>query len=267
MALRLAAVAALTLLIGWSMLIVALMAFEDALIFFPQRGGVGPSPGGEVWLKTTDGADVHGWYLTHPNATHTLLHLHGNAGNLESRRSIVGELRELGLNVLAIDYRGYGKSRGVPSEAGLYADANAAYAWLVDHTSAERVVVYGESLGGGPACELARSRRVGALILQSTFTSIADMGALRFPWLPVRLIARTRFDNLDKIAHIDAPKLFLHSRADEIIPFAMAERLYAAAQPPKQRLWLDRSGHNDLFIVDDDRALQAIAEFVTRLPR
>jgi uncharacterized protein len=259
--LRAGAIAVLTLSSGLGMLLALLMLLEEKLIFFPERGGVGASPGGEVWIRTADGLSIHGWHITHPDATRTLLYLHGNAGNLGSRRGIFARLAALPLDILAIDYRGYGKSAGEPSEAGLYADALAAHAWLLERTPADRIFVYGESIGGGPACELAATRSVAGLILQSSFTNIADMAALSFPGLPVRWLVRTKFDNLAKLPGVAIPKLIIHSRRDEIIPFSMAERLYAAAAAPKQRLWLDRSRHNDLFALDGAAVLEAVRAF------
>jgi fermentation-respiration switch protein FrsA (DUF1100 family) len=261
---RAGAIAALTLIAGVLILFILLMLFEERLIFFPERGGVGSSPGGEVWLRTADGVAIHGWHIPHPGATQSLLYLHGNAGNLESRRGIFAQLARLELDILAIDYRGYGKSGGEPSEAGLYADTLAAHAWLLDRTEADRIFVYGESVGGGPASELAVTHPVAGLILQSSFTNIADMAALSFPGLPVRWLVRTKFDNLAKLPRVSAPKLIIHSRRDEIIPFSMAERLFAAAVAPKQKLWLDRSGHNELFALESAAVLEALRAFIDR---
>jgi fermentation-respiration switch protein FrsA (DUF1100 family) len=258
-------VGVLTLLAGIASLMFGLMLTEDRLIFFPSRGGVGSSPGDEVWLTSADGVSIHGWYLSHPAATHTLLHLHGNAGNLEDRRAILMRLRDVPLNVLAIDYRGYGRSSGTPSESGLYADTLAAYTWLCNRGPATNLIAYGESLGGGPATELAATQRIGALVLQSTFTNIADMAALTFPWLPVRWLLRTRFDNLAKLPRVSVPKLIIHSRSDELIPFSMAERLYRSAPAPRHGLWLDQSGHNELFALEAESVLVGLQRFIGTL--
>jgi hypothetical protein len=179
---------------------------------------------------------------------------------------VIAYFAELGVRVLAVDYRGYGQSEGKPSEAGLYADALAAYRWLRERIPAERIVVFGESLGGAPACELALRQKVGGLVLHSTFTSVADMAARMFPWLPVRWLARTRFDNLAKIARIEAPKLIVHSRRDEVIPFAMGEQLLGAARPPVQHVWLEHSLHNDTYFVEARRLGQALQAFIASLP-
>jgi fermentation-respiration switch protein FrsA (DUF1100 family) len=238
------------------------MLLEECLIFFPGKRAVGASPGDEVRLETDDGVVIRGWYLSHPEATVTLLYLHGNAGNLEDRRALVLALRMCGMNVLAIDYRGYGGSTGQPSEAGLYTDALAAYAWLAQRVPATSIIAYGESLGGAVACELAASRPLGGLVLQSTFTSIADMAALSYPWLPLRWLVHTKFDNLGKLARVTAPKLFIHGRRDEVVPLSMAERLFEAATAPKHQLWLPNARHDDLYTVAADVIYDALRRFV-----
>lgn len=252
-------------LIGYAALLGILMAFEDRMIYFPVRGGRVDGAGEDVTLRSADGVRLHARYLPRDPGAPTLLYLHGNAGNLAERSDLLQYFAELGANVLALDYRGYGQSEGVPSEAGLYADVRAAYAWLRELTPAPRIVVLGESLGGGPACELAVSEPVGGLILLATFTSVPDMAAHFYPWLPTRWLVRTRFDNLSKVARVRAPKLFVHSRMDEVVPFEMGQRLFAAAPEPKQALWLDRSSHNALFLVEEPPLGGAIRDFLQRL--
>jgi uncharacterized protein len=244
------------------------MFFEERLIFFPERGGVGPSPvgGADVWLTPAHGARIHGWHIERPGARATLLHLHGNAGNLESRRQLVTALAGLGVDVLAIDYRGYGKSEGdFPTERSANEDARAAYDWLRAQQPSLPIVLHGESLGAGPACELALHGQSAALILQSAFTSIPAMAAVVYPLLPMGPLIRTRVDNLTKLAKIAAPKLFIHSRRDEIVPFAMGEKLFAAAKPPKQKLWLSASGHNDALYVEHAALIGAMRRFLAEL--
>jgi uncharacterized protein len=241
------------------------MWFEDRFIYFPTRGGRVRGPGQDVWLRANDGVKLHARYIAQPRARLHLLYLHGNAGNLADRSELIAGLARLGENLLAIDYRGYGNSEGEPSEAGLYLDAHAAYDWLVAQSAPEHVVVIGKSLGGGPATELAVTRAIGGLVLEATFTSIADMAELSIPWLPARHLLRTRFDNLGKIARARAPKLFVHSRADDVIPFAMGERLYAAAREPKRCLWLARARHNDADTTEADEVGVAMREFLASL--
>jgi hypothetical protein len=247
--------------------LVIVVFFEDALIYHPTKGGVGPSPGGDVDLVGADGVRVHAWWLPDPKAPFALLHLHGNAGNLEDRRDLLVDLKGLGLNVLAVDYRGYGKSDGKPSEAGLYADARAAFDWLAKKVPPERIVIHGESLGGAVAIELASKVPCAGLVVQSTFTSAPDMSSRVLPWFPARWFMRSRFDNLAKVPGLKIPKLFIHSRTDEIIPFEMAERLYAAAAEPKRSEWFTGPGHNDLVIARRKAFLESIRTFVASLAK
>jgi fermentation-respiration switch protein FrsA (DUF1100 family) len=250
------------LCVAYVMLVVLIMALEDRLIFFPTRGGHVTGSGTDLRLRAQDGVELHARYIEHPAAQYTLLYLHGNAGNLAGRSELLQQFSALGVHVLALDYRGYGGSDGLPSEAGVYHDARAAYDWAVARTPAKKLVVLGESLGGGPACELASTREVGGLILLSTFTSIADMAALQFPWLPVRWLVRTQFNNLAKLPLVRAPKLIVHSRVDEVVPFAMGPRLFDAATDPKRSLWLDHAGHNETFSVEAERVTAALKAFL-----
>ena len=170
---------------------------------------------------------------------------HGNAGNIEHRLGLARAFRRIGYSVLLFDYRGYGKSSGTPSEEGVYLDAEAAY----DHVTGEqavpssKIVIYGESLGGGVAIELARRRECFALITESAFLSIRDVAAHHYRWLPVRWLARQRFDNVAKLPGIQRPYLAIHSSDDEIVPFSHAEGLFRVANEPKA-LITTRGGHN-----------------------
>ncbi len=250
-----------TTLLCYAVILVLAMIFENRLIYFPSKDAVGPSPGEDVWLTASDGVKIHGWWFPHPQAKATILHLHGNAGNLEDRRDLVRNLQQLGVNVLAIDFRGYGKSDGSPNEPGLYADSRAAYDWLLKKTTADRIVVHGESLGGGPACELAATVPCGGLIIQSAFTSARDMAPRVLPIIPKWLV-RTKYDNLEKVARISCRKLFLHGRQDEIVPFDMGERLFAGAAEPKECEWFATSGHNDVWISHPKKYYSRVARFL-----
>ncbi len=245
-----------------------IMLFEESLIYFPEKGGIGPSPGEDVYLTTADGLKIHGWYVTHPEAKVALLWLHGNAGNIEIRRDLLEGLRRLPANVLLIDYRGYGNSEGRPSEEGLYRDARAAYDWLAKRLAPERIVIFGKSLGGAPACELAWQAPCGGLIVQSSFTNAADMASRVMPFFPPgRWLVRTRFDNLSKVSRIRCPKLFIHTVDDEMIPFAMAERLYAAAAPPKEYAWFPAGGHNGVWVADPQRYYSRLSQFLNSIAK
>lgn len=242
------------------------MFFENRLIYFPSKEEPARSPGEEVELTTSDGLKIHGWYLSHPEAKASILFFHGNAGHLGDRRGYVEDLRKLPANVLAIDYRGYGKSEGEPDEPGLYRDAKAAYDWLAKKVPPERIVVLGKSLGGGPACEIALREKVGGLILQSAFTSAPDMSRRVMPFFPARWFMRTKYDNLSKVREIRCPKLFIHARGDEIVPFEMGERLHAAAAEPKACSWYDRGGHNELIDANAQAYFPLLRRFLQGLP-
>jgi hypothetical protein len=246
------------------------MLFEDSFIYFPSkypegawqreppraREGQVVAQIEDVELTTADGVRLHGWYCTprvgraggalEPIETRaTLLFLHGNAGNISHRYEFISELVQLPVDVFIIDYRGYGKSEGRPSEEGLYMDARAAWDHLTTArgTPASQVVIFGESLGGAIGVDLATKVQACGLVVQSSFTSIADMAGEVLPFVP-RFVIRTKMDSLSKIASVSCPKLFIHSQADEIIPYRLGRRLFDAARPPKQFYEVKGAPHN-----------------------
>jgi fermentation-respiration switch protein FrsA (DUF1100 family) len=244
---------------------------QPRLIFYPDMPGrtleATPAAVGlafeDVSLTTADGEQLHGWYVPHDAAHATLLFCHGNAGNISHRLDSILLFHELGLNVLIFDYRGYGRSSGTTSEQGTYRDADAAWQYLVGARGIppQRVVLFGRSLGAAVASDLAVRTQPGAVILESAFTSVPDMAARLYPWLPVRWLASYRYDNAAKIRNISVPVLVMHSRDDEIIPFAHGERLYALAKEPK-RLFELRGGHNDGFHVSRDEYRPVVGDFI-----
>lgn len=203
-------------------------------------------------LATADGEILDGWFVpAEPNLQPRglVIFFHGNAGSMAHRLDYLRMFHDLGLATLIIDYRGYGKSSGTPSEEGTYRDADAAWlhATRVLGFTASRIVVFGESLGGGVAAQLAAKQRPAALVLASTFTSVPDMGADLYPLLPIRMLARIRYDSLTQLTRITCPLLVIHSRNDDIIPFTHGQRLFEAARPPKQFLAIEGS-HNTGFV-------------------
>lgn len=266
------------------------MLFEDSFIYFPSKYPAGvwereklPAREGQiiaqiedVQLAAADGVRLHGWYSTphigrrggvlEPVQTErTLLYLHGNGGNISHRSDIINELMKLPVNVFILDYRGYGKSEGRPSEAGLYADARAAW----DHLTTARgipagaVIIFGESLGGAVAIDLASKLDAspGGLVVQSSFTSIADMAAQVLPFVP-SLIIRTKMDSLSKIGRVSCPKLFIHSQADEIIPYRLGRRLFDAANEPKQFYEVKGASHNMTDVIGGAAYYEALRSFI-----
>jgi len=244
--------------------------FADRLVYFPSRVLDGGTPAAlqleyeDVTVKASDGVALHAWYVPAPRAHCTVLFLHGNAGNISHRLDKLAILNDLGANVMLLDYRGYGRSEGTPDEDGTYRDAEAAYAWLRGRgVAAEHLVVYGESLGGPIATDLAAHVSVGGLVLESAPSSILEVARYHYPWVPVAMFLSVRYDALSRIGRVTAPLLILHSRNDEIVPFTMAEQLYAAANQPKRLVPL-RGAHNDNFLVAADTYRAALDDFLHR---
>lgn len=188
-----------------------------------------------VWLQTSDGVRLHGWWIPGRDGSPTLLYCHGNGGNISHRLDRVGIYHGLGYSVFLFDYRGYGKSAGTPNEKGTYRDAAAAWEYLtsIRHIPGTAIVLYGESLGCAIALETALHGPAAGLILESPFTSTVAVAQRLFPQLPVQAIIKNHYDNLAKIALIKMPLLILHSPDDQTVPFAMGQALFDAAPQPK----------------------------------
>ena len=216
-----------------------------------------------VTLETADGVRLSSWFIPHPAPRATLLFFHGNAGNLSHRIESIRQFHHLGLAVFIIDYRGYGESEGSPTEAGTYRDAAAAWEYLVRRRdiAPQEIVIFGRSLGAAIAAELATHTRPAALIIESAFTSVPNMATRLYPWLPVRWLSRYRYDTQKALESITCPVLIIHSREDDIIPYAEGEQLYSRAREPKRFLEL-HGGHNDGFLVSRDAYMQGIDDFL-----
>jgi fermentation-respiration switch protein FrsA (DUF1100 family) len=254
--------------VGVAIYLLMIAAFENRLIFYPTRElAATPADFGlefeDVTLTTEDGIELHGWWIPAERERAVLLFFHGNAGNIGDRLVSIDIFHRLGLSVFILDYRGYGRSEGTPSENGTYVDGAAAWKYLTAARSVdpERIVVFGRSLGAAVAAKVAADHPPLGLILESAFTSVPDMATVAFPLLPVRFLTRTRYDNLKRIAEIRCPVMIVHSRDDEIIPFAHAERLFAAANEPKRLLEI-RYGHNDGFVLSGALYLDGVTAFL-----
>jgi len=240
------------------------------LVYFPGAAPpVDPSAAGlafeERGLTTADGLRLHAWWVRAADPQGVVIVCHGNAGSIAQRLHLARAFVSMGLDVLLFDYRGYGRSQGRPGEEGTYLDAEAAYDLVRGELGAppERIVLYGESLGAAVAAELAGRRAAAALVLESGFTSLPDLGAEIYPWLPVRLLARLRYATAEKLARVDQPVLIVHSPADDIVPFAHAERLRSAAGPDAALIETS-GGHNDGGFALDPHALEQVRDFVRR---
>jgi fermentation-respiration switch protein FrsA (DUF1100 family) len=281
-----------------------LLVFQSNMVFYPEIDrDVAATPAQiklqyeDLHLKTSDGIDLHGWYVPAPEPRGTVLFLHGNAGNISHRLDSIAMFYRLGYSTLIFDYRGYGNSGGKPTEEGTYRDAEAAWSYLADqlHIPGCRIILFGESLGGavaawlaatsrdtllakpadcGSGCEAAipapdaSQRRVmaarqkpAALVISSGFTSVPDLGQQLYPFLPVRLLARIRYDTRENLRSVTVPVLIAHSKEDDIIPYEHGRALFAAANPPKQFLDL-AGGHNDGFIFMRESWVKVLGDFL-----
>jgi fermentation-respiration switch protein FrsA (DUF1100 family) len=231
----------------------------DRFVFFPDRH-VGPAPPGaeERWITTEDGLRLHAWHVPPPAGGPVLLWSHGNAGNIQSRRALLPALAGRGLGVLAYDYRGYGRSDGAPGEAGVYLDGSAAFDDLVARgTDPGTIVCFGESLGGAVSIEIATRRRCAAVVAVASFTRLADVARRHYG--PLGSLAGDRFDSLARLPRVAAPVLVAHGEQDDIVPFELGERLFAAAREPKRFVRIPGADHNDA--LGAPALLDAIARF------
>ena len=287
--------------IAYGAVLVLVFVFQSQLVFFPGTGRevvVTPQSYGlgfeTVEIRTTDGETLQAWWVPAEGARGTVLFFHGNAGNISHRLDYLRMFNRLRYSTLIVDYRGYGKSTGTPSEEGTYRDAEAAWDYLRHARLAQPrdVVIAGESLGAAVATRLAAEKsltpaplpsgegrleipfpRMGeghgmgegprAVVLFSTFTSATDLGAEVYWFLPVRLLSRIGYDNRENLKRIRAPVFIAHSRDDDIVPYAHGKRLYEAANEPKTFLEM-RGGHNDGFIFTRPEWVAQLGAFLDR---
>jgi len=249
---------------------------QDRFVFYPTREiEATPADIGldyrDVMIEVADGERIHAWYVPAPagsgaesdaSAEHrrpTVIFCHGNGGNISHRLATIEFITKLDANIMLFDYRGYGRSGGSPSEANIYADADACYRWLLDKTNArpDRIVWFGRSLGGAVAVELATRAECAGLIVESSFTSAREMGRRMFPFFPVGLLLRYEFDSVAKIGRVNCPVLVTHSREDDIVPYSMGRRL---SEPKK---FLDFTGdHNARGYMAQEDYLKAVRSII-----
>jgi len=244
--------------------------FEHKSLYFPTKeiefvpSAVGLSYE-DIYLETDDGIRLNAWFIPARDSKLTLLFCHGNGGNISHRVEKILILNELGLDIFIFDYRGYGRSSGRPSERGLYKDAQAVYDYLIAEkkVSPDRIVLYGESLGGVVAVDLAAIKTAKALITESMLSSTKDVARVVYPIFPNFLIS-SKFDSVSKIKNVNIPKLIIHSKNDEIIPFSQSQKIFKASPEPKKQLVLIGS-HNTCFLDSSDVYTSGIREFLGEL--
>lgn len=237
---------------------------QRSLQYHPDRSRVTPAAAGlpaaeEIELKSADGETVIVWHVPPKGDRPVVLYFHGNGGSLAWRANRFRSFTADGTGLVALSYRGFGGSTGSPTEAGLIADADAAYAFAAARYPAERIAVWGESLGTGVSVALAASHKVSRVVLESPFTSAAEVGAGVYWYLPVQLLMKDTFRSDERIGRISVPVLILHGTADTVVPFGFGEKLYALANEPKRFVRLDGGGHSNL---DQFGAQNAIKAFL-----
>ena len=263
--------AAVYALLGAALLWIGLRRFERMMVFVPSRTMLAqPGVAGLTWephaITASDGVTIKAWWIPGAKAdAPVMLCLHGNGGNLSYRVDKMKLFHDAGAAQLWIDWRGYGESGGTPDENGLYRDALAAWAWLgARGVPAERLVLYGESLGCAAAVELAGRVPAAGLIVDSGFTSIPDMAKVVLPWFPARLV-KLKFDTVSKLPRVTIPTLFLHSPDDDVIPFEMARRNLAASGAARKSLVELTGSHNEGFLEAGPAYPRAVRDFVAGL--
>jgi len=258
----------LTAILIYLIIAAMLVILQSRYVYFPSKE-IEYSPADielhyeEVNFKANDGLSMNGWYLPYHSADRVVLFCHGNGGNISHRLDTLKILNDMGLNVFIFDYRGYGRSEGNPSEKGTYMDTLAAWNYLVlkKGFKPDKIIIHGRSLGGAIASWLAVRNRPGWLIVESAFTSIPEIGAKFYPFLPVKLLTRYNYNTRAQVRNIKCPILVIHSRDDNLIPFNHGQRIFEAASEPKT--FLEISGdHNDGFLVSAEKYKLGITAFL-----
>lgn len=220
---------------------------QRSFLYFPTRHLVKPDLFQEVELNTVDGLKLVSWYVPAKDKQPTLIYFHGNGGNIAMREYHTRPYLNRGIGVLLLEYRGYGGNPGKPNEIGLYHDAEAAYEFVKQQgVPPECIIVFGESLGSGVAVEMARRHPVGGVVLQAPFTSAFSVGQGHYPFLPVGLLLKDRFNSISKIKQFNVPLAVVHGTADRVVPFKHGKKLFAAANEPKQFFEFPGFDHNNL---------------------
>ena len=256
-------------------LLVVLRVFESRLIFFPDfpgrlSGDWQPAglPVEDVWLLASDGVKLHAWWIATPGAEFTFLAFHGNAANIANRADIYAFLRGVPANVLAVEYRGYGKSDGKPDEAGFYLDAQAAYQYMVKDRGILpwRIIVIGHSLGTAVAADLASKREVGGLVLEAPFASARAVARQIYPFLPgLGSIVKSKFETGQKLADVHAPVLIVHCTNDAVLPIALGEEVFRLAREPKTFLRINEACHEEAALLAPEIYLESLRQFIASI--
>jgi fermentation-respiration switch protein FrsA (DUF1100 family) len=257
----------IVIVLGYGVLLALMAVFQRKLIYFPDPRRHDPAAAGlpqaeEVELTASDGEKLVAWHVPPRAEKPVVLYFQGNAGALDLRVGRFAWLIADGIGLVAVNYRGYGGSSGRPSEEGLIRDAVAAYGFAAARYPQRRLVPWGESLGTAVATALASTHEVGGLILDAPFTSIGDVGAAAYPFVPVRWLIRDPFHAHERIGQVRAPILVLHGERDRVVPIGLGERLFALAPEPKRMVRFPEGGHVNL---DDHGAVEEVRQFLAEI--
>jgi fermentation-respiration switch protein FrsA (DUF1100 family) len=256
----------LIILIAYVVINVVLFFTQSKLIYFPTKE-IQATPASigleyeQVYFQTKDGVKISAWHVPSNPSKGILLFFHGNAGNISHRLDSLKIFNQLGLDVLIIDYRGYGESMGNPTEQGTYLDAEGAWDYIKKHYPGKDVYIFGRSIGGAVASWLATKVSPKGLIVESAFTSVPDLASQFYPFFPVRLLSRYNYNTLEYIKKVHVPVLVVHSPMDDIIPFSHGEKIFEAANEPKSFLRIT-GGHNDGFLMSGKDYVQGLKKFI-----
>jgi len=253
---------------AYSVFGLVLYFMQSTLLYSPVRA-IQYTPGGlgldfeDITFKSKDGLRLSGWYVPAKNSDFTVLFCHGNGGNMTYNLDGVNLFYDMGLSCFIFDYRGYGSSEGTPGEEGTYLDGMAAYKWLTEEKKipASNIIIFGRSLGGSIAAYLASRVECVSLVIESGFTSYADIGKKFYPYLPVRMFAKFNYSTVDYAKKVHCPLMIIHSREDDIVPFELGQKLYKAANEPKKFVEIF-GGHNDGFLLSAEIYNEAWAEWL-----
>jgi len=267
----------LTFVLAYVVALFLIRVFESHFIFFPNvpdrlAGDWNPRGLGaeDVWISSMDGTRLHAWWIPGKNARYTFLAFHGNAANIANRADVYRFLANTPANVLAVEYRGYGKSEGKPSESGIYRDADGAYRYLIEKKGIppEQIISFGQSLGTAFATHLAAKEKVAGLVLEAPFPSASVVARKAFWFLPgISLLVYGQFDTGSAIQNVTAPVMVVHCTQDPVIPFEMGEAVFQSARSPKVFVKIEGYCHEEASLISPAHYSRALADFLQSLKR
>ena len=251
-------------LISYLFILLYMYIFQRTFMYHPNVKNTDPTSiqfnYEEVFIQSNKDIQLRSWFSHSPNNKKTILFFHGNAGELHARVYKLNKFSEMNLNFLIISWRGFSGNNGKPTEKGLYQDANKAVEWLEQKgINKKDIILYGESLGTGVATELAQDNSFAGIVLESPFTSIADAAKIYYPYLPIDLLIKDRYDSLKKIKNINIPILIMHGKKDDVVPFKMGIELFEKANNPKFSYFSDKDDHMMEF---NDQLINALRNFL-----